>query len=133
MVDLRLVELPDGAAVRSSEKKSGAQRAARSTKVQREAKRALKADARIDADLSRAIDAITFLARNEIDPAPLIARISPMEAETVGANIQKAVDWLNQFADGWHVLVGNFETEGAPSGRGFEAGQGGLRLVRCRD
>jgi hypothetical protein len=94
----------------------------------------MDAAARIDADLSRAIDAIAFLARNEIDPAPLIARISPMEAEAVSANLQKAVDWLNRFADGWHVFIGNIEAQGATPGTGVEAGRGGgIRLIRCRD
>lgn len=98
------------------------------------AKRAIEADALVDANLSRAVDAIAFLSRNEIDPAPLIARISPMEAEAVSTNLKKAVDWLNRFADGWHVFIGNIEAEGTASGTGFETGRGGgVRLVRCRD
>lgn len=106
----------------------------RRTKAEREAKRAMDAAARIDADLSRAIDAVAFLARNELDPAPLIARISPIEAEAVSANLKKAVEWLNRFADGWHVFTGNIEAEGTIERTDFEAIRGGgIRLVSRRD
>ena len=103
--------------------------------AKRAAKHAQKAEARVDAELSRAIDAIAFLAQNEIDPAPLIARISPMEAEAVSANLKKAVEWLSRFADGWqsHVYIGNVETKGRTSGHRNQAGRAGLRLVRCSD
>src|SRR5262245_41525391 len=101
-----------------------APRRRRRTKAQREAisraKRIREADARIDGDLSRALDAILFLSRNEVDAAPLIARISAMEAETVTANLIKAVEWLNRFADSWHVFIGDFEAEGTPSATSIE-------------
>ena len=101
-----------GAAKAKRPRRSRAQRDASRT-----ARRVAEADARIDADLSRAVDAIAFLARNELDPAPLLARISPMEAEAVSANLKKAVDWLNRFADGWHVFTGDFEAKGATAGK----------------
>jgi hypothetical protein len=133
MPDLRLVEA--GGFAIAKPKAKGIRRR---TKAQRDAikaaRLAVEAATRIDADLSRAIDAISFLAQNEIDPAPLIARISPMEVEAVSVNIQKAVDWLNRFADGWHVFIGGVEAQGASSRTDFETGScRGIRLVRCRD
>jgi hypothetical protein len=138
MPELRLVGLPNGDVAVGLAGKKAKSRGPRRTKAERDAarnaKRANQAAARVDADLSRAVDAVAFLARNEVDPATLIARISPTEAEAVGANLRKAVDWLNRFADGWHVFIGNFEAEGASSGTSIEAGRrGGIRLVRCRD
>lgn len=110
-------------------RRSNAQRQA-----SQDAKLALRADAKVDADLSRTVDSIAFLSRNEVDPAALIARISPMEAEAVSANLEKAVDWLNRFVDGWHVFTGNIEAQGAASGTGLEAGRGGgIRLVSRRN
>src|SRR5215212_1367032 len=84
--------------------------------VRKSARQIRNAEARLDLDLSRALDAIEFLARNEIGPAPLIARISPSEAELVSQNLEKAVEWLTRFADGWHVYTGNVQAEGTPSG-----------------
>src|ERR1700733_8362100 len=124
MPELRLVGSDDGAAVKSpaKAKAKGPRRSKAQRDAIRHAKGAIRADAQVDADLSRAVDAIAFLSRNEIDPAPLIARISPMEAEAVSANLRKAVDWLNRFADGWHVFTGSVEAEGASSGTGYKAG-----------
>jgi hypothetical protein len=133
MLELRLVGSPIG----DTGKKPKVRPPRRSKALRdaaKNAKKAIQADARLDADLSRALDAIGFLSRNEIEPAPLIARISPMEAEAVTANLRKAVEWLNRFADGWHVFTGNVETENASSGPSFEAGRSGaIRLVRSRD
>ena len=131
MPELRLVgrAASNGAAKAKRPKRNKAQQDA-----SRNAKRVMQADALVDASLSRAIDAIAFLSRNEIDPAPLIARISPIEAEVVSANLRKAVDWLNRFADGWHVFIGNIEAEGTPSGTGLETVRGGeIRLISSRD
>jgi len=137
MSELRLIETGGKAAVVGSAPGRAKVRRPRRTKAERDAardaKQALEADARIDADLSRTVDAIAFLSRNEIDAAPLIARISPMEAEAVSANLKKAVDWLNRFADGWHVFIGNVEAEGTASGTGYQTRRGGLSLVRHRD
>lgn len=133
MPELRLVGDAAGAS-RKKAKARGPRRSKAERNAIKNARLTLKADAQVDADLSRAVDAIAFLSRNEIDPAPLIARISPMEAEVVGANLRKAVDWLNRFADGWHVFIGSIEAQGASSGPSFETGSGGgIRLVRCRD
>jgi hypothetical protein len=111
MVDLRPVA-PLDAAVELPNRQRKA-RPPRRSKAHREpaknTKLASRAIARIDADLSRTVDAITFLSRNEIDPATLIARISLMEAEAVRADLRKAVDWLNRFAEGWYVFTGNVE------------------------
>jgi hypothetical protein len=101
----------------------------------RDAKMARDADLRLDLELNRALDAIAFLAKNEIDPSPLIARISPVESAAVSENIQKAVLWLNRFANEWisHVNIGNEEAEGASTGIGNRIERRGLRLVRSRD
>ncbi len=101
----------------------------------RDARRALEAEMRIDAELSRALDAVSFLAKNEIDPSPLIARISPVEAEALTAQIEKAVLWLNRFANGWlsHVNIGTVEIERPSTGNCNQANQGWPRLVRSRD
>jgi hypothetical protein len=133
MPELRLVG--DAAVAPGKKAKPRGQRRSKAERdAIKNARLTLKADAQVDADLSRAVDAIAFLSRNEIDPAPLIARISPTEAEAVGVNLRKAVEWLNRFADGWHVFIGSIETQGASSGTGFEAGQGGvIRLVHSRD
>jgi hypothetical protein len=133
MPDLRVVE-SRGEAPGKKAKPRGPRRSKAERAAIKSAKLALMADAQVDADLSRAVDAIIFLSQNEVDAAPLIARISPMEAREVSANLRKAVDWLNRFADGWHVFIGNIETQGASTGTGIEAGRGGgIRLVSCRD
>ena len=98
--------------------------------AKKSARQVRDAETRLDSDLSRALDAIEFLAKNEIGPAPLIARISPMEAELVSANLEKAVEWLTRFADGWHVYTGNVKAEGAASGTGAQNGR--LRLCAVR-
>ena len=134
MPDLRLIEAGGAAASISKQTKGKPRRTKGQRETIRNAKRVMQAEAQIDADLSRAIDAIAFLSRNELDPAPLIARISPMEAEVVAANLKKAVDWINRFAEGWHVFTSNFEAENASSGTSFEAARGGgIRLVSRRD
>ena len=94
MPDLRLVESPIGD-VGKRPKARSPRRPKTIREAAKNARKTMQADARVDAELSRAIDAIGFLSRNEIDPAPLIARISPMEAEAVTANLQKAVEWLS--------------------------------------
>jgi len=133
MPELRLV----GDAAVGPAKKAKARGPSRSRaerKAIKNARLTLGADAQIDADLSRAVDAIAFLSRNEIDPAPLIARISPTEAEAVGANLRKAVEWLNRFADGWHVFTGGIEAQKSSSGTGIVTSQnGGIRLISSRD
>lgn len=137
MSELRLIGTGGEVAVVNSPIGKTKVRRPRRTKAERDAarnaKHVLEADARIDANLSRAVDAIAFLSRNEIDAPPLIARISPMEAEVVSANLKKAVDWLNRFADGWHVFIGNVEAEGTASGAGDQTRRDGLSLVRRRD
>lgn len=110
MSELRLIETGGKAAVVGSAPGRAKVRRPRRTKAERDAardaKQALEADARIDADLSRTVDAIAFLSRNE----PLIARISPMEAEAVSANLKKANHdgEPDMFADytGVHQFIG---------------------------
>lgn len=101
----------------------------------RNTNKAEKADLRVDIELNRALDAISFLAKNEIDPAPLIARISTFESEELTEQVQKAVVWLNRFADGWltHVNIGIEEIEVPFAGRSGSVGRKGLRIVRSRD
>ena len=101
----------------------------------RDARRAQDTEIRIDAELSRALDAISFLAKNEMDPSPLIARISPVEGEALTAQVEKAVLWLSRFANGWinHVNIGNEEAKGSSTGNCNQTERGGLRLVRSRD
>ncbi len=52
-----------------------------------------------DAELSRACDAIAFLAENNLDPQILMGRLSPLEEQRVDMEIDKAIKWLNRFAD----------------------------------
>lgn len=109
------------------------------TKKQREASRVAKlarqAEAQIDAELSRALDAITFLSENELNALPIIARISPDEAALLTAQLKKAVEWLNRFAEGWqsHVCIGNIASENRAAGDSEQPRRGELRLVSSRD
>lgn len=103
--------------------------------ARRVARRAEEAEMQIDAELSRVLDAVSFLAKNEIDPNALIARISPAEAEALTEQFGKAVLWLKRFEIGWrsHVNIGTSETEKPSTGNCDQAQQVGLRLIRSRD
>jgi hypothetical protein len=101
----------------------------------RDEKRAEQADLRLDMELNRLLDAIALLAENHLDPAPLIARISPSERDLLVLQLGKAVSWVNRFASGWlrHVNIGNEEAEINSTGNSDCIERGGLRLIRSRD
>jgi hypothetical protein len=94
-----------------------------------------KAEARVDADLSRLCDAISLLAQNECDPLALIHRISPAEEEEVIENFDKAIEWLERFAQRWRCHVQNriIEAKDVNAGNDGQARARGLYLVRCSD
>lgn len=128
MTELHLIEAGRQFSSKKAPRRSRAER-----DTIKNARLAMRADARVDADLSRAIDAIAFLAQNEVDAAPLLARISPMETDAISANLKKAVEWLNRFADGWYVFIGNGKAEIASPGSSYQTRRGCLSLVRSRD
>lgn len=124
-----------GGRVRASDGSLQPSRTKAERAASRDARLAQDADLRLDIELSRALDAIAFLAKNEIDPAPLIARLSTAESLSLNENIERAVLWLQRFANGWtsHVNIGNEEAKESSTGIGNQVERRGLRLIRSRD
>ncbi len=90
-----------------------------------------KSEQDIDSSLNRALDAIGLLAKNEIDPVTLIHRISTSENEEIAETLEKAVGWLNRFADQWdrYVQNGFVKSQSIASGNDGGARPGRLYLV----
>jgi hypothetical protein len=94
-----------------------------------------KDEARVDADLNRALDAMAMLAQNEVDPIAIFHRITPMEEEEIASNVEKSLEWLQRFGAQWRSYVQNrfIKTENITSGNNGQARAGRLYLVRQSD
>lgn len=143
---LRYGQLPDrhqatsiGKLIGKRVKASDGSMQPRPTKAERDALRRERAirreETQIDDDLSRACDAISFLAQIDSDPTVLISRASLPEAESITFQLEKSVEWLNRFANQWQRYVQNrtVEAEEPPSGDCHRIGAKGLHLIRCSD